>query len=118
MAIAISKKLPLSTQEQQSISPTELAKLIMELLLRNWDLPSAQRNWKISYYPCQHSSIRAFEIVGHSNAEHPAFAYKWNEAIALLKSRALIMFDPSQGDREDFMVPTTVAQNGDLDAAL
>ena len=86
----------------------------MELLIRNDQMPANERNWKMSYYPYQLSSIRAFEIVGHANPEVPEFARKWNEAIALLKSRAFIMLDPQQGDSDDFALPTSLANEENL----
>jgi hypothetical protein len=111
---ATMRQLPLSPDEQRAIISRELAKLIVELLIRNDQMSPNERNWKISYYPCRLSSIRAFKIVGHANPEVPEFARKWNEAIALLKSRAFIMLDPSQDDREDFVLPTSLASEENL----
>ena len=90
----------------------------MDLLIRNDGMPPSERNWKISYYPYQLSSLRAFEIIGHGNPELPEFARKWNEAIALLKARAFIMLDPAQDDRDDFVVPTSFATQEKLDEEL
>jgi len=109
--------LPLPPDEQRSISSKELAKLIVDLLIRNDQMPFPERNWKLSYYPYQLSSLRAFEIVGHANPEVPEFARKWNEAIALLRSRAFIMPDPSQDD-DDFAVPTSFATEDSLEKEL
>lgn len=112
------RTIPLTVDEQRSISPVDLAKLIVDLLLRNDDMPASERRWKVSYYPYQLSALRAFEIIGHSNPEVPEFARKWNEAITILRARALITPDPAQDNRDDFVVPTVVAKSTDVGAVL
>ncbi|MEZ0325917.1 MAG: hypothetical protein ACAH95_08415 [Fimbriimonas sp.] len=111
-------EIPLKPQQQREITSKALARLILAILIRNDEMPANERNWKVSYYPYQLSSIRAFEIVGHANPEVPEFARKWNEAIALLKAKAFIMLDPTQDDRNDFMMPTSMAKSANLDEEL
>jgi hypothetical protein len=110
--------LPLTVDLQRTITSRQLAWLILHLLIRNDDMAPSERSWKISYYPYQLSSIRAFEIIGHAKPELPEFRRKWNESIALLKSKAFISLDPTQMDREEFMMPTSFAKESDLDSAL
>jgi hypothetical protein len=112
------RQLPITPEEQRAISSKELARLIMDLLIRNDHMPVQERNWKVSYYPFQLSSLRAFEIIGHANPEVPEFARKWNEAVALLKSRAFIMLDPTQDNRDDFVLPTSLATDESLQDEL
>lgn len=90
----------------------------MDLLIRNDGMAPQERNWKVSYYPFQLSALRSFEIIGHANPEVPEFARKWNEAVALLKSRAFIMLDPSQDNRDDFVLPTSLATEESLENEL
>lgn len=114
----LSFDVPLSVENQAAITPRQLAKLIVELLIRNDKLQNAFERRYLSYYAFQLSSIRAFEIIGHSNPELEIFRRKWNEAIAILRSKALIMLDPSQMESNDFMLPTSIAYESDLDEVL
>lgn len=117
-AQAADLNLPLTLEQQEQITSTQLARLVLDLLIRNDEMPADEKRWKVSYYPYQLSSIRAFEIVGHASPEVPGFRRKWNEAMELLRSKAYIMLDPSQDDRSDFMMPTSFAKEADLDAEL
>jgi len=110
--------LPLSVEQQESITPVELAKVIITILLRNDQMSPGERSWKVSYYPYSLSSIRAFEVVGHAHPEAPTFRRKWNEAVAILRAKALVMLDPTQDDRPEFMMPTSIAAASDLDKVL
>ena len=114
----LSFSIPLSIQNQLAITPRQLAKLIVEILIRNDKWQSGADRRYISYYAFQLSSVRAFEIIGHTNAEEPSFRRKWSEAIAILRSKALIMLDPSQMDSNDFMLPTSIAYESNLDDVL
>ncbi len=114
----LSFQIPLSVAQQNAITPGQLAKLIVELLIRNDKWQNGTERRYISYYAFQLSSLRAFEIVGHANPEEPGFRRKWSEAIAILRSKALIMLDPSQMDSDDFMLPTSIAYKSDLDEVL
>jgi hypothetical protein len=117
-AISTEVVLPLTVDMQRTIYSRQLARLILHLLIRNDDMPPADRSWKVSYYPYQLSSIRAFEIIGHAKPEVPEFRRKWNEAITLLRSKAYVSPDPTQLDRDDFMFPTSFAKDADLDSEL
>ncbi|CAN5354728.1 hypothetical protein BH11ARM2_BH11ARM2_38590 [soil metagenome] len=102
-------QLPLTVEQQNEITPGQLAALILAILLRNDRMTPQERAYRVSYYPYQLSSIRGFEIVGHALPETPSFARKWNEAVAILQAKAWIMLDPTQGDRADFMMPTSIS---------
>lgn len=115
---AIQASLPLTVAQQREITATQLARLTLDILIRNDEMPADQKRWRLSYYPYQLSSIRAFEIIGHANPEVPEFARKWSEAVALLRAKAFISLDPSQDDREDFMLPTSFAKGANLDQEL
>ena len=110
--------IPLKPDAQEKITASELAKLIMELLRRNWTMPATERSYAISYYPFSLAALRSFEIIGYANPEAQDFAYKWNEAVAILRSKAMIMPDPTQGDRPEFMVPTSIGLKVDLNTEL
>jgi hypothetical protein len=109
---------PLSPDQQRAITSKQLARLIINLLIRNDQMPPEERNWKITYYPYDLAAIRQFEIVGHANPEVPEFARKWSTALALLESRAFVMLDPSQDNRHNFMLPTEFATPDALKDAL
>jgi hypothetical protein len=108
--------LPLSTSDQERITSKELARIIIDLLIRNDSMEWPSRRL-ISYYPYGLSAIRSFEIIGHSNPERPEFARKWNEAVRLLESKAFIAPDPAQ-DTFGFVIPTSFATREELDKHL
>jgi hypothetical protein len=115
---ALALDLPLDPNRQRAITSKQLARLIMDILIRNDQMPAAERNWKVSYYPYDLMAIRQFEIIGHANPEVPEFARKWSTAIALLESKAFVMLDPSQEMRANFMMPTEFATPNALNEAL
>ena len=110
-------KLPLTPADQTLITSKELARIVIDLLIRNDGMPQNERNWKVSYYPFSLEAIRAFEVVGYSHPEVPEFRRKWNEAVTILQANALVTRDPAQ-ESETAMVPTSFATEPGLTTIL